>query len=120
MDRKNKFIEIQREIDRKMRNEVMLDKIKSGEYRLRTGEALVLEARAGFYSDKLDKEFEDIIKHIDQNEKLDLNDREIKGHANELKRQMNEGRDKLTMRVKEKGQSEKNGKEKKKRKKLLF
>ncbi|MEA1926445.1 MAG: hypothetical protein U9M90_04405 [Patescibacteria group bacterium] len=122
MNKKNKLIEIQREIDRKMGNEIILDKIRSGEYRLRTGEALALEDRPSFYSDRFDKEFEDIVKYIDQNEKLDLNNREMKGHANELKLQMDEGRDKLTMRIKEKDGKEKSGEsgKEKKRKKSFF
>lgn len=103
----DKLIEIQREIDRKMGNRMIIDKIRAGAYKLRTGEASVEESRGSFYAERYDEEFKQMVKHVDEEEGLQLKENEVRNHAQNLQRQMSEGRRNLTFWVKEKGVAKK-------------
>lgn len=121
----DKLIEIQREIDRKMGNQMVINKVRSGAYRLRTGEADLNEARDRFYSEKHDEEFRELVRHVDEEEGLGLEEYEVRNHASNLQRQMSEGRKSLSFWAREKkgepGNSEDEREDKKKdKKKLLF
>ena len=95
------MIEIQREIDRKLGNMMVIDKIRSGAYRLKTGEAELHEARDRFYSERFDDEFQGIVEHVNQEEGLGLKDYQVRNHAQNLQRQMSEGRKTLSFWVRE-------------------
>ena len=95
----DKLIEIQREIDRKMGNMMVIDKIRSGAYRLKTGEAEQHEMRDKFYSERFDEEFKGIVEHVNEEEGLGLQDYQMRNHASNLQRQMSEGRKTLSFWV---------------------
>jgi len=129
----DKLIEIQREIDRKMGNMMVIDKIRSGAYRLKTGEAEQHEMRDKFYSERFDDEFKGIVEHVNEEEGLGLQDYQMRNHASNLQRQMSEGRKTLSFWVRgedkgkkreestAKNKSEDEGEEDEKdKKKLLF
>ena len=124
----DKLIEIQREIDRKMGNQMIIDKIRSGAYRLKTGEAGEHELRDSFYAERFDEGFRDMVRHVDKEEKLGLDEYEVRNHAENLQRQMSEGRKSLSFWAREKkGEPRKieeekgeKGEEEEKEKKTLF
>lgn len=122
----DKLIEIQREIDRKMGNQMIMDKIRSGAYRLKTGEAREGELRDSFYSEKHDQEFRQVVRNVDKEEGLGLEEYEVRNHAENLQRQASEGRKSLSFWVREKKGTEakkekkEDDEEKKEKKKLFF
>lgn len=95
----DKLIEIQRRIDRKMGNKVIFDKLRAGEYRLRTGEANLYEEKSSSYAEQLDKELGGIVDRIGEDEGMEFGENEANRHVELLQRQMDEGRKTLVMRV---------------------
>ncbi|MBT3355809.1 hypothetical protein HN784_04470 [bacterium] len=98
-------IEIQRKIDRYKGNKAVFNKIRQGAYQMRTGDADVEGERTGMYADKLEEEIDKFIDRIDEEEDLKLSKLEKNKNARELRQQISEGRDKLTLRFHDKSNS---------------
>ncbi len=91
-------IEIKRKIERFRGNQMLFNKIKQGAYQLHTGEADLNSKRDSMYSDKFNEEIGDFIDRVDEDENLNLSDSEKRINARYLKNQIDEGKDKLTLR----------------------
>ncbi len=91
-------IEIKRKIERFRGNQMVFNKIKQGAYQLHTGEADLNSRRSSMYSEQFKDEIGEFIDRVDQEENLNLSDSEKRINARNLKDQIDEGRDKLTLR----------------------
>ncbi|GEM_PF-1144544 len=98
----SKTIEIQRRIDRYRGNKMLLSKIRSGAYQLKTGEAGYKDRRQCLYADQFDNEIDEFVDEIDKEEKLRLTQSEKRRNAKELKNQIHEGKSKLVLRFHDK------------------
>lgn len=77
---------------------MIFNKIKQGAYQLHTGEADARERRDSMYSDKFKDEIDEFIERVNEEEALNLSDSEKRLNARHLKNQIDEGREKLTLR----------------------
>lgn len=91
-------IEIKRKIERYRGNQMVFNKIKQGAYQLHTGETDAMERRDCMYSDNFKDEIDDFIERVNREESLELSDSEKRLNARHLKNQINEGKDRLTLR----------------------
>lgn len=118
---RRKYIEIKREIDRKMGNKMVLDRVRRGEYKLRTGEADLNERRTELYADQFEDEIQDVVEDINEREDLGFDERDVKNQAKSLHRQMKEGKERMQMLTKKKREEvEDDEDEKDKKKRRLF
>lgn len=98
----SKTIEIQRKIERFKGNKMVFNKLRQGAYQMRTGEAGGIKERTSLYADQFDDEIDEFVDRIDREEELRMNSAEKKHNARELRKQIHEGRSKLTLRFHEK------------------
>ena len=91
-------VEIQRRIEKFRGNQMVFNKIRQGAYRLHTGEADPNSYRDGMYSEKFKNEIEEFIDRVDEDENLNLSDSEKRIKTRILKSQIDEGRNRLTLR----------------------
>jgi hypothetical protein len=94
----SKTIEIKRKTERFRGNQMVFNKIKQGAYQLHMGEADAREKRTSMYKNKFGDEIAEFIERVDKEESLELSDSEKRFNARHLKSQIDEGREKLTLR----------------------
>ena len=109
-----KRIEIRREIERNLGNRMVLDRIRQGEYKLKTGEADPERTRTELYPEVQDVEgeLEKVVREIDREEGLDLEDHDVSMHTKDLQRQMKSGRRRMQILVRQKQENKEEGKKK--------
>ncbi len=121
--KKRSYIEIKRAVDRKLGNKMILDRIQHGEYKLMTGESNPGHGADGMYADKVENEIKEMVEQINEEEKLDFSESDIRSKSKDLKRQVKEGRKDIRINTKDRDADKKgdvSDADEKKKKRFLF